>query len=918
MKMVNRKDFDLWEGIDDGLYIEPEVIPESDKILDDEIPSEKSIPDLTIPEGMKGSVVSVEDKVFVNVPRVFLSSPAFESLISPVIHDSGDRVVLELYINKINAFVLRYFLPKKTYMPDETREILSEKASSMNHPRATVSKDGRQIVVDIPPVLAYREILTKLGSKPHVDGSYRIPMVKAIDFESISQNMKPFPNFRLDKSVLSLSREPIPGFDGSIESLKNINPDVLNVVKANSQSWKNLKKSKMTLSEKLEKFGIENLYDLLFWLPKRYIDKTQPQEISDLIEGETATITGKVKNIFTLPGDKGIKFTVKTEGGESIPVMFWRQTWLKSKFPEGSNVTITGKCSFFNRQKQLSGSSIDHSEEAALLPIVPVYKQSESKGITTNFLLSANRELISRIGDVSLPDFLSKPGRDLYSDTLNELHFPTSIDLHNSAVNDLAYYELIMMQLIILNSKRDGENTLGISQPPGEVELQRMGIEGFPFELTEDQKKAVKILNESLASEDATQTLLNSDVGSGKTLITQLACLRTVETGRQAIFVGPTDVLSRQIYSTLEKLVEPINRDKELVRIGFFDNLMSAAEKREFKKKVKEGELDIIVGGHSLIMPSFVYKDLALVCVDEQQKFGASQRSEALKKRNDGRQPDLLMLSATPIPRSTAQVFYGEMNMIELKGKPKGRKDIETEWIEEDPQDVIDSVIHPVWQDVLQESEKGNQTFVITPMVSESDKIDAASVERTYKSLTAILGKDNVAIVHGQMKKEEQKEQMDSFRNKEKTILVASSVVEVGVDIPDATRVVILSADRFGASSLHQIRGRVGRSNKESKCYLVSLGKTKSAQIRLSAMVEHSDGFSIAKADLELRGEGQIFGSTQSGASDMIFANLSKHSERIPEAIEEAKDILSDERMKNDALTYANDYFSRSDEERLF
>jgi ATP-dependent DNA helicase RecG len=507
--------------------------------------------------------------------------------------------------------------------------------------------------------------------------------------------------------------------------------------------------------------------------------------------------------------------------------------------------------------------------------------------------MAANRELLSRIKEIKLPVYFRQAGRMDYCEALTELHFPSSLDRHYEAVDTLAYYELVYMQLIIQETKEKSEVRPGIIQAASDRKLQVKAIRSLPFELTKSQKRAVVEMNKKLSGDSPSSTLLNADTGSGKTVVAQLACLRAVEAGNQAVLLGPTDILGRQLFATFEKLVKQLEGFGETVRIAYLGGNMKVRDKKPILKAIKDGEIDVVIGTHAVLADSVEYKSLGFVAIDEQQKFGAEQRTKLLNTRSDNRVPDLLMQSATPIPRSTAQVFYGDMDMIELKEKPPGRIPIVTEWIQEDPVEISQQLVNPLWTDIQNEAAQGNQIFVITPMVSESDKIDAASVEKTFKNLKEIsLPGLRIAYAHGQMKGDEQKTVMEEFRAKKYDVLVASTVVEVGVDIPDATRVVILSADRLGASSLHQIRGRVGRNSKPSKCYLVSLGKTENSQLRLQSLVDSEDGFEIAKVDLAIRGEGKMFSVEQSGRSEMIFASLSMHGDRITEAKDEAKRIL--------------------------
>lgn len=794
----------------------------------------------------------------------------------------------------INAFVLRKALKgyKSVIDPLDAKR-MGKVADTIPQPKAFLTEDKKHVEIQVPYITTYKELLKKVDGYPTKNG-FRINLTRVLDLEALSLSMESkLPKIQFDREVLLLNREPIIGFDGTVESLKELPLNSLHVVNVNNQTRKALKSSKQSIEEKMKSLGIENLYDLLFTLPRRYIDKSNPQDLSDLIPGETAVVVGTVHNIGNISSARGgVAFTIKTPKDDKIRVSFFNQNWLANKFNKGDEVLVTGKFSWFNRSPQISGASIEHASEVSVIPIVPVYKQSPSKGITTYLIMAANRELLSRLGTIKLPTYFRQEGRMNYCDALAELHFPSNLQKHQEAMNDLAYYELVYLQILIQQNKESSITHPGVPLTNDDRKLQAKAIKTLPFELTKSQKLGIVSLNKKMSESLPTTTLLNADVGAGKSILAQLACLKAVSSGYQAVLLGPTDILARQLYDGFIKLKNAMKRSfNEDIEIVFLGGTMKAAEKKIAQAKISSGEADIIVGTHAVLLVE--YSNLGFVAIDEQQKFGAEQRSVLLNSRKDGAVPHTLIQSATPVPRSTAQVIYGDIDMIELTEKPPGRIPIITEWIQEDPNEIIDYTTDEIWMDIIKESSKGNQTFIITPLVSESTSIDSASVERTFKSLSQLaLSSLKVGYVHGKMKQIDQAKVMEDFRNKEYDVLVASTVVEVGVDIPDATRVVILSADRLGSSQLHQIRGRVGRNSKPSKCYLVSLGKTDNSQKRLRSLVKFDNGFDIAKSDLEIRGEGKMFGTEQSGRSEMIFANLQKHAEKIQEAKEEAQRIM--------------------------
>lgn len=800
-----------------------------------------------------------------------------------------------IFLSPVNAFIVRHMLKGyKIALTKNDAEILKKKADVVKRPYAKLTEDKKNVEIYIPLVQTYEDILKRVNAYK-VKNGYRIPLTNLYDLQLVSDNFDTkLPKIFFNDETRQIYSSPIPGFDGTIDSLKNISLNSLYTVSANRQNFKQQKASTKTIAEKLEKMNINNLYDLLYNVPLRYIDKSETQEIVDMVEGETVVVSGVISNMYQM-GARGISFVIKTDNGESIKTAFFNQMWLMKKFKKGDDVIVTGKFSLWNDKPQISGIIIENNDDFGVLPIIPIYKQSPTQGVTTHLIMSSIRELLQRIGVVKFPEFYKKNSVNNYDEIISKIHFPESLTEYYKAVNVLAYYEMVDMQIMlqkIQEAEESNEAVKIIDSPKG---LQSKAVKTLPFSLTNSQKIAVKTMNEKFLKDVPKPTLLNSDVGTGKTLCAQLSILKAVDAGYQAVFVGPTEILAKQLYNNTVKLVENIEQQfGDKINVVFLSGSTKVREKRKILEQINKGEADIIVGTHTLLNPEAVkYNNLGFVSIDEQQKFGTDQRSGLIRSRDDGKVPHIMMQTATPIPRSTAQVFYGDIDMIELTDKPAGRLPIITEWVEEDPQKITEELTNVVWSDVITEANKGNQTFIITPLVEESEKIDAASVEQTYANLkNNALSTLNVGFVHGKMKKPEQDEMMEKFRSKEYDVLISSTVVEVGVDIPDATRVVILSADRLGSSSLHQIRGRVGRNSKPSKAYLISLGKTDNSRKRLESLVRNTNGFDIAKDDLKLRGEGTLFNNQQAGKSDMVFANLVKHSKKIKFARAEAKEIL--------------------------
>lgn len=891
--MENSLELDIWS--DDEIPDSP--LPAIDLWSDDAVTPEEPTSNI-MPEVSPGEIVfTVDEKNIYLFTKEDLSENKYFNNLLGVTESENESSTKQytMRLGPLNCFVLRYMNGYKNIIGSEVKNTLAEYANKVEAPVADLTEDRKHLQVSVPNISYYRELLKKVNGYPTRDG-HRVDISRALDLETMSETSKTrFPKIKFTRDVLQLNREPIIGFDGTLESLKEIPVESLNIIQANNQNWKNLQKSKLTLTDKIKSMGIESLYDLLFWVPRRYIDKSQPQEIENLIEGENAVIVGKIVEKYELKtGRGGSVFVIETSRGRKIRTTFFNQKWLYNKFNVENEVLVTGKMTWYMRKPQIAGNSIEHADEAAVLPIVPIYKQSVTKGITTHLLMTANRELLSRIGDIKLPPYLKQNGRMDYWTALNELHFPSSIKNHFIAVNTLAYYELVYMQILIQDAKNNSVDSPGLVIGEGYNKLQAKALNSLGFELTKSQKIALVKMNKKFADSKPSSTLINADVGAGKTIIAQASCLRAVDAGFQAVLIGPTEILAQQLFEGFKKLLAGIEEKfGNKVSIEYLGKSTKVRENKEILKRIEDGQVSIIVGTGSVLSDSLKYFNLGFIAIDEQQKFGAEQRSKLLMSRSDGHVPDIMMLTATPIPRTTAQVFYGDVDMIELKEKPAGRLPIITEWIQENPMEIIEDRMNSLWGDVINEAEDGHQTFIITPLVDSSEKIEAASVEKTFKSLsTGSLSSLRVASVHGKMKADDQKIIMQAFKDREYDVLIASTVVEVGVDIPMATRVVVLSADRLGSSSLHQIRGRVGRNSLQSKCYIVSDAENENSQLRLQSLVDNDNGFDIAKDDLELRGEGTMFSTDQAGKSEMIFANLSKHREKIDEAKEEAARIL--------------------------
>lgn len=783
------------------------------------------------------------------------------------------------------SFGVRALLAKYPNVFKADREVLEElvkqtKLATM--PILSLYETQKHVKIQCPPLSYYLELIAAVGAVNRGMNTYTVPIARAYDVIRAAEAETVFlPKFATSKGLLEVIKDKIEGFDGTLASL--FSSDI--------EQLKSVANAYRVPVENFKEMGYKTIADFIFTQPRRYIDKTKITDLSEIEIKEPLTFIGKILEK-KLVYYKHMQFKIAA-GDTVFECMYYHRAWMEGKFSLGDEVLVMGE---YAGNGKITGQALESLVEAQALDIVPIYPQSTKYKITSKIMLNVVYEALERIKPhiekltPYIPENIGMP----IGEAIKEMHFPSSSENYVGALETLALYEMIYLQLLIAERQATEVKDQGVSKPYKTDGYYDALIKSLPWELTDAQKSGMKQINEFMSSETSEQVLVTADVGAGKTLIAQLSCMQALDNGYQSVLAAPTEVLAVQLYDGLKKTVESMPKNKQ-PNIVFMGGKMKAKEKRETLKYIKTGDFDIVVGTHSVLNSSIEYKNLGLIIIDEQQKFGKAQREALLEARNDGKKPDLIALTATPIPRSTAQAFYGDINMIALKGKPKGRIEIVTKWIKDNPKHVTKDKDNPMWSDIMNEVEKGHQVFVVVPMVYESLKMDSASVEGAYKDLKKVLPKAKIGFTHGSLKKDEQHQAMEDFRNNETNILVASTVIEVGVDVPNATRIIILSADRMGASSLHQIRGRVGRSSLESTCYLVSEGKSATSKRRLQALVDSSDGFEIAKIDLETRGEGDLFGSRQAGDSSMRFSSLVNHGKLIGDAQKVAKQIFESE-----------------------
>ena len=625
--------------------------------------------------------------------------------------------------------------------------------------------------------------------------------------------------------------------------------------------------------------------DLLFHVPHSLIDRRHKPGIAYSENGDTVTLDVTIGRHMPAPRNSRAPYKIAAfdDTGEIAFIFFHpRRDWLEKTFPEGERRIVSGKVDWFHERPQMAHPDYCvKPEEADLLPVIePVYPLTA--GVTAKTVQKAMRAALERMP--VLPEWLDKAYLQQnswpdFSEAINTLHAPqerSDIEPESLAFSRLAYDELLASQLALALVRRNLRHLGGVARRPDGA-LQMAVISALPFALTDSQKEAIADINEDLSKPVRMLRLLQGDVGAGKTVVALAALAQVIETGAQGALMAPTEILARQHFSSLAPLCESAG-----IRIALLTGKDSAKDRKFRQAELVAGEIDLVVGTHALFQGSVEFQNLGMVVVDEQHRFGVHQRLALSAK---GKGVDVLVMTATPIPRTLVLTCFGDMDVSRLLGKPAGRKPITTVSVSLDR-------LHEVVERIGAAVANGQKAYWVCPLVEESEKIDLAAVEDRHKVLEQAF-RQKVSLVHGRMKADEKEAAMSAFKSGETHVLVATTVIEVGVDVPDATIMVIEHAERFGLAQLHQLRGRVGRGDKPSSCVLLfkgPLGET--SQARLNIMRETNDGFLIAEEDLKLRGGGEILGTRQSGTPGFRIARADVHADLLEVARDDARLIL--------------------------
>ena len=630
-------------------------------------------------------------------------------------------------------------------------------------------------------------------------------------------------------------------------------------------------------AEKYKKLGIETVEDLLLYFPFRYED-FKSKNVLDLEDGEKAVVSGLVATPANVQyyGYKRnrLRFTIK-QGELVLAVSFFNQPYLADKIELGQTVAVFGK--WDKAKGALTGMKLLAQVEDDLQPVYRL-AQGVSQSALVKVIKTAFEAGLDQLLEENLPQVLMDKYQLLSRrQAVRAMHFPKDLKEYKQALRRVKFEELLFFQLQLQVLKEENRSVgQGIVLDWDEKKLKALQA-SLPFALTEAQERSLKEILADMRSPYHMNRLLQGDVGSGKTVVAGLAMYAAVTAGKQAALMIPTEILAEQHLQSLTSLFPNL-------RILLLTGSLKAAERRERLELIKTGQVDLIVGTHALIQEGVHFHDLGLVIIDEQHRFGVAQRRILREK---GQNPDVLMMTATPIPRTLAITAFGDMDVSIIDQMPAGRKEIITRWVKHQQLNLVLD-----W--LVKEIQKGSQAYVISPLIEESEALDLKNAIALEEELIAYFGdRARIALLHGKMKGEEKEAIMQAFKQGEIDLLVSTTVIEVGVNVPNATVMIIMDADRFGLSQLHQLRGRVGRGDKQSYAVLVANPKTESGKRRMKIMTETINGFVLAEEDLKLRGSGEIFGTRQSGIPEFQVANLIEDYPILEEARKVAVQVVT-------------------------
>ena len=743
-----------------------------------------------------------------------------------------------------------------------------------------------------------------------------LPVIESFEFypqENIFQRKKTINRFitilkkemQLEKAVEEeKSKEAVKSiFDADVVMLKGVGPK---------------------FGYLLNKLGIFSIYDLISYFPKKYIDYSSRCLIKSLKENQSVTIYGKISALKAYTTKKNltiIKVSVSDESGTLDLNFFYSKInkfsieRYKSQFPKGASIIVSGSAKFdkFSAkmtidkpQFQVLGENIVENDNLNLARIVPVYPLVENLNIKAlrKAIHNAIEEYKPSIENLVPDEFIEKYSMYDRKKAIEVIHFPPDNSQLEIARFTLVYEELFLLQLKML-SLRDftSKSYKTVALNIKDDGLVHTFIKSLPFELTDGQKKAVNEILNDINSDKPMQRLLQGDVGSGKTVVACIMLLAAIENGFQTAIMAPTEILAQQHFNNFVKWLTPLG-----LNVALFTSSNTKKQREKLEKDLRNGQINIAVGTHSLIQDNVEFNNLGAIVIDEQHRFGVKQRNIL---KNKAEVPQMLTMTATPIPRTLALTVHGDLDLTIIDELPKGRKPIKTALL-------TASQRKKAYELIREEINKGHQAYIVFPLIDESETLSAKAATKEAENLqNGIFSDLKIGLLHGKMKTDEKDKVMSDFKNKVFDILVCTTVVEVGVDVPNATVIMIENAERFGLSQLHQLRGRVGRNSLQSYCILVSSTKNEDTINRLNVLVQTNDGFVIAEKDLEIRGPGEFLGIRQSGLVELHLADLTKDLYILEMARNDAKEYVKScdkENYPNALKQYLNSTLSMINE----
>jgi len=747
-----------------------------------------------------------------------------------------------------------------------------------------ININGRETVFSGFMLKQLKQIYKLSGKNPKW-----IPVIESFEHyahENIFQRKKTINRFvellkkdlKADDSKTEVKNDNVSVYDADVVMLKGVGPK---------------------FGYLLNKLGIFSVFDLISYFPKKYIDYSSRYLIRNLKEGQNVTIYGRISSLKTYTTKKNLtilKVTVTDESGSLELNFFYSKInrysieRYKSQFPLYAHIMISGCAKFDNYSKKMtidkpqyqiiSGENLI-SENLNLGRIVPVYPLVENLNIKAlrKAIYNAIDTYKDSIQNLIPDEYIKKHEMMERKQALNIIHFPENEDSLEKARFTLVYEELFLLQMKLL-SIRDITSTSykTVALNIKEDGLVKTFIKNLPFELTSAQKRAVNEILNDINSDKPMQRLLQGDVGSGKTVVACIMLLAAIENGFQTAIMAPTEILAQQHFNNFINWLAPMG-----LNIALFTSSNTKKQRIKLEKDLRNGQINIAVGTHSLIQDNIEFNNLGAIVIDEQHRFGVKQRNML---KNKAEIPQMLTMTATPIPRTLALTVHGDLDLTIIDELPKGRKPIKTALIQSSQRKKALNLIKD-------EVKKGHQAYIVFPLIDESETLSAKAATKEAEELQNGFFSDlKVGLLHGKMKTDEKDKVMSDFKNKLYDVLVCTTVVEVGVDVPNATVIVIENAERFGLSQLHQLRGRVGRNSLQSYCVLVSSSKNEDTIHRLNVLVQTNDGFVIAEKDLEIRGPGEFLGFRQSGLIELHLADLTRDLYILEMAREEAKEYI--------------------------